>query len=58
VRNSLLLLEDLPDAFSTRDPYASIPDRHTVDDGHQISEWEVDLDDFRAALHAMDTRRL
>jgi hypothetical protein len=58
VRNSLLLLEDLPDAFSTRDPYASILDRHTVDDGHQISEWEVGLDDFRAAFHAMDTRNL
>lgn len=51
VHQSLLLFRDLEHAFSTNDPFYSIPPREQMtDDGEPISEWSVDIRSFEEFL--------
>lgn len=47
VQNALLLLRETRPGFSTKDPYNSIPVRRELsEDGSQISEWVLPIQDF------------
>jgi hypothetical protein len=51
VQNRLLFLDQLPHDFDPAAPWDSVGPRRTVtEDGDQISEWRVSLDDIREFL--------
>jgi hypothetical protein len=57
VQDAILLLSHDRTRFSTTNPYAAIPPwRQLTDEGKQISEWIVPLQDFVDYLHSTEHR--
>jgi hypothetical protein len=55
VQNALLVLSEQRAKFATNSPYDAIPPRRQfTDEGDQISEWIVPLQDFAQFLRARD----
>ncbi len=53
VQNQLLLLNQLSDSFDIKNPYKFIGNRTTrTEDGDQISEWKISLEDIEIFLKA------
>jgi hypothetical protein len=51
LQNALLILRDLPTAFTTSDPYSAIPPYRThSEEGLPISEWKVSRSDIMSFL--------
>lgn len=47
MREALLIQPQIPRRFNPSDPYSFIPPRHEAgEDGQEVSEWELPLQDF------------
>jgi len=51
VQNHILFFDQLDVPFDPTNPYESVRPRTTIEDGQEVSEWRVTIEDLQSFVH-------